>query len=359
MNVVDVTNLRKTFGSVVAVDDVTFSVAEGEVVVLVGASGCGKTTILRCIAGLEVPTEGTIHLKGQLVASSDHAVPPERRGVGMVFQSYALWPHKTVIDNVMYGLKLKGLGRPDAQELAQAIIAVVGLEGLEHRYPSALSGGQQQRVALARSAVTEPSLLLLDEPLGNLDANLRARMRSELHAMVHRLGMTAIHITHDQVEAMALADRVIVMRRGRIEQVGPPREVYLRPNSTFVAEFIGSANTWPATIKGQLDEKSVTVEFASGLVAEARLHNGAQAGNGDVVVSIRPEDVELSRPKAGGANGWDCIVTGALFLGPTTQYELDVQGNPLRALSPIEFQVGEQVTASLGSDQLLCLPLDS
>ncbi len=213
--VLDVRSLTKAFGAMKAVDAISFAVHAGEILVIVGGSGCGKTTTLRCIAGLEDPTDGEIHLDGALIASARQSVAPERRGVGMVFQSY--------------GLERRGLTGKEIAAKVQEVLTQISLQDFAERYPLSLSGGQQQRVALARSAVLRPKLLLLDEPLSNLDAKLRERMRDDLQDMIRMFGMTAIHITHDQEEAMALADRIICMRSGRIEQIGAPREVYRSP----------------------------------------------------------------------------------------------------------------------------------
>src|SRR3954470_6941252 len=238
------------YGDVAAVNGVSFHVAEGEFVSLLRPSGCGKTTTLRCIAGLESATRGEIRIGGTVVARDGREVPPEKRGVNMVFQSYAVWPHMTVFENVAYGLRIAGLGRAEIARRTQEALRIVGLAGLEARYGTELSGGQQQRVAVARAVVTEPQLLLFDEPLSNLDAGLRERMRFELVQLQRRLGRTSIYVTHDQAEAMVMSDRIILMNRGRIVQESSPRELYDRPASRFAAEFVGSANLLEAEITG-------------------------------------------------------------------------------------------------------------
>ena len=238
------------FGDVVAVDRASLTVADGETVVLLGPSGCGKTTLLRLIAGFYRPSSGAIRINGKTVASPTVMVPPEKRSLSMVFQSYAVWPHKTVFENLAYGLRLRRLdGKTIAAKVAEAL-ATVRMEAYAARYPSELSGGQQQRVAVARALVLEPEILLFDEPLSNLDATLREHMRFEIKALLGKLKITAIYVTHDQNEAMVIADRVAVMNRGRIEQIGSPEDVYYRSKTDFVAQFIGLANVLDGEVVG-------------------------------------------------------------------------------------------------------------
>jgi iron(III) transport system ATP-binding protein len=238
------TNVVKRFGHLTAVDHLNLDVQEGEFLTLLGPSGCGKSTTLRLIAGLERPNEGTIKLGDRIMSSGESRVftPPEKRGMGMVFQSYAVWPHMTVAQNVGFPLKLRRVPRAEQQERVSNALRMVGLEGLESRGATQLSGGQQQRVALARALVHNPSVLLLDEPLSNLDAKLREQMRLELRLLQRRLQITTIFVTHDQAEAMVLSDRIIVMNHGHVEQIGGPDEIYERPNTRFVMDFVGRVN---------------------------------------------------------------------------------------------------------------------
>jgi iron(III) transport system ATP-binding protein len=269
-----------------AVDDVTLHIGVGEFVTLLGPSGCGKTTTLRMIAGFETPTSGSILLDGEDVTRQ----PPNKRDMALVFQNYALFPHMTVFANVAYGLETRGLNRKDLRKKVEDALALMSLHGLGERRPNQLSGGQQQRVALARSLVMEPRILLFDEPLSNLDAKLRVQMRSEIHSLQRRLNITSIYVTHDQTEAMALSDRVIVMNKGKIEQIGSPRDIYRTPKTRFVADFIGRANFVEAT----LDE--VEAGRASIRLFETTLHLPLhyEAQRGDKTIAmLRPEALLL------------------------------------------------------------------
>src|SRR5512139_750135 len=239
-------NLTKSFSAgddaPAAVSDLNLEIADNSFVTLLGPSGCGKTTTLRMIAGYIVPDTGSIQVNGRLVSAPGSVVPPDQRGMGMVFQNYAVWPHKTVYENVVFGLKLRKVPHDKAKQQVAAALALVNLSGLEDRLPSQLSGGQQQRVALARSLVVEPGILLLDEPLSNLDAKLRERMRSELKELQRRTGITFVYVTHDQAEALALSDHVAVMSGGRLQQYGTPFEVYAHPANRMIADFMGLVN---------------------------------------------------------------------------------------------------------------------
>src|SRR5215470_10106406 len=297
----EIDDITMRFGDVVAVDRVSLTVAEGETVVLLGPSGCGKTTLLRLIAGFNRPKSGAIRIAGTTVASPTVMVPPEKRSLSMVFQSYAVWPHKTVFENLAYGLRLRRL---DAAAIAAKVndaLATVRMDGYGVRYPGELSGGQQQRVALARALVLEPEILLFDEPLSNLDATLREHMRFEIKALLGKLRITCIYVTHDQNEAMVIADRVAVMNRGKIEQLGSPEDVYYRSETDFVAQFIGLANVLNAEIVGSADADfiKVRVRGIGDLVARAGRDNGStQAAR----LFVRPEHIELADVPRTGVN---------------------------------------------------------
>ncbi len=281
-DIIQVTGLTKTFGGVVtAVDAVDFSVPEGAFFALLGPSGCGKTTILRMLAGLEYPTAGSIRIDGAEMV----AVPPNRRPVNMVFQSYAVFPHMSVAENVGYGLRVAGVGRAEIAERVGAALALVRLDGFEARRPDQLSGGQRQRVALARALVKRPRVLLLDEPLSALDANLREQMRLELVNLQHSVGITFVMVTHDQDEALSMADRIAVMEAGRIRQLATPYELYERPANRFVAEFIGAINTWPATVG--------TAGVAVAGLGELALDTGGRPA-GPATLAVRPEKIAIS-----------------------------------------------------------------
>ena len=317
-----VERLTVRYGEYLAVDDVSFEVADGEFVSLLGPSGCGKTTTLRCIAGLESASGGRVAIGGQMVTDGAWELPPNRRGVNMVFQSYAVWPHMTVFDNVAYGLRSQRMKRAEVASRVGEVLQLVGLSGLGTRFGTELSGGQQQRLAVARAVVTGPRLLLFDEPLSNLDAGLRERMRFELVELQRRLGRTSIYVTHDQAEAMLMSDRVILMQAGRIVQQGTPRELYERPSCRFAAEFVGSANLLP----GRLDGGTVSV---GGL----RLHTGAADAPGDVLVCIRPENVQVARG-AEGENVFPARIARVGYLGGVLSCAVEAGGLSFRADLP-------------------------
>jgi len=294
MAYIEIKNLFKRFKKVVAVNRVSLEVAQGEMLTLLGPSGCGKTTTLRCIAGLERPDEGDIVIDGKPMLSQGF-VPPSRRGIGMVFQNYAVWPHMKVYNNVVYGLKLQKVPAAEIRRRAAKVLDLVGLGGLEDRYPGQLSGGQQQRVALARALVRNPKVLLLDEPLSNLDAKLREKMRFEIKSLVQRMGITSVYVTHDQAEAMVISDRIAVMQSGNVMQIGTPEEIYERPANSFVADFIGTTNF----IEGEVvdvdaDSAEVVIRTAFGETMRCRTADVAETAPGRTVnASIRPEDVAV------------------------------------------------------------------
>jgi iron(III) transport system ATP-binding protein len=324
-------------GSLVACDRVGFEVPEGRFFTLLGPSGCGKTTTLRCIAGLEQPDEGEIELGGVVLFSSRRriVVPPNRRDIGMVFQSYAIWPHMTVYDNAAFPLRYGRVRLTEAEVRRRVydVLVTVRLAGLERRPATRLSGGQQQRLALARALVREPKLLLLDEPLSNLDAKLREQMRLELRSLQRELRITTLYVTHDQVEALAMSNIVAVMHEGVIRQIGAPREIYERPANRFVADFIGSTNLLPGRVTAPAADGLCRVETAWGPIA-CVVPDGAADGT-EVLVSVRPEDVEVG--PTGGAtdhaagDSWEATVTQAVFLGECVDCQVALGDLTLRA----------------------------
>ena len=308
-------NLGKSYGSTVAVQSVNLTLAEGEFVSLLGPSGCGKTTTLRMIAGFMKPTAGRIEVDGKLLSSPDTVVPPEKRGMSMIFQSYAIWPNMTVAENVAFGLKLRNLPSADIKRRLDKILAVVRLDKLADRYPAELSGGQHQRVALARAIVIEPAVLLLDEPLSNLDAKLRDEMRAEITDIQRRLGITTVFVTHDQAEALAMCDRIAVMEHGRIAQLGTPHDIYEHPASEFVADFVGRSNRIPA------------VSRPGGIALGTHsLQTASPTPPGPVTVMIRPHRIELAPPAGPGWNSLPGTVTRVTYVGDLLAVDLDVAG---------------------------------
>jgi len=315
-----VENLAVRYGPVLAVDAVDLSVEKGEHVTLLGPSGCGKTTTLRAIAGLETPSSGRIVVDGTVAcdAALGLRLPPERRGLSMVFQSYAIWPHMTVFENVGFGFRVRGIGREKARPAIERALALVDLAGFADRPASRLSGGQQQRVALARALAVDSKVILFDEPLSNLDAQLRVAMRAELSDLRRRLGFTAIYVTHDQEEAFALSDRIVVMRGGRIEQQGTPAELHRAPRTRFVAGFLGMTNILAAEIGAKVGTEPVEARIAGGVLLQARdpWRNGAAVREG--AIGFRPVDVRLET--ATDARGVSGVVTRSLYLGDVVHY---------------------------------------
>ena len=287
MDALVVSKLTKKHGSHVAVNGLSLAVRSGEILSVLGPSGCGKTTLLRCVAGLEEISSGAISISGRVVATPTMSVPPERRNIGLVFQSYALWPHLTVFDNIALGLKIRRISKGDIRIKVDDTLRKLELSDLVKRYPSQLSGGQQQRVAVARAIVLEPEILLFDEPLSNLDARIRERVRGELHDLLRKLAVTTLYVTHDKTEAMAISDRIVVMRNGAIEQVGDSQEIYERPASTFVAEFIGRYNLIP--VRPWSPESG----NASLMAGRRRLSIASETEEGVGVVGFCPEVVQF------------------------------------------------------------------
>jgi iron(III) transport system ATP-binding protein len=346
--------LSKSFGEnaeVAAVCDIDIEIKDNSFVTLLGPSGCGKTTTLRLIAGYIIPDSGTIEINGRVLSSPSGVVSPEARGMGMVFQNYAIWPHKNVFENVVFGLKIRKVPAAEAKKKVSEALALVNLSGLEARYPNELSGGQQQRVALARSLVVEPDILLLDEPLSNLDAKLRERMRTELKELQRRTGITFVYVTHDQAEALALSDQIAVMSAGRVQQFGSPFDVYAHPSNRMVADFMGLVNLVPGTARAVANGRG-TVEVADDLAIDVAAPAGLAPGD-RVDVAIRPENIRLTT-SADTAGGTIATITSHVFLGNISEYYvtlpsgqvLRVQTHPLQRLN-----VGDTVAVVVDATQ--------
>jgi iron(III) transport system ATP-binding protein len=341
-------NVTKRYGNAVAVRDVSFRVEPGTLVTLLGPSGCGKTTTLRMIAGLEQPSEGRVLIGGRDVTG----MPPAERDVSMVFQSYALFPHMTVRENVRYGLVVSGQGKRDADRAADVALEQVGLAGFGERLPSELSGGQQQRVAVARALVLEPGVMLFDEPLSNLDARLRRHMREEIRALQQRLGLTVVYVTHDQSEALAISDGIIVMNNAVIAQQGGPRDLYERPANAFVAGFIGESNRVKARLVAR-DGEAGTV--ALGEAEFALPHHGAAVG--EITLAVRPEAVRLAAP--GEAAALRGQVLSAAYLGAFMEYVVATDAGEMFIVCPdtdAARRVGDSVGLAIRPRGLAVLP---
>jgi len=339
---VSVKNLTKTFVSkeetVKALNNVTLTTPNNRILTLLGPSGCGKTTLLRCIAGLESPDSGEISIGDEIVWSKTHGIslPPERRGIGMVFQSYAIWPHMTVFGNVAYPLQIRKTPKQEIEERVKKILDLVQLSGFENRLATKLSGGQQQRVALARALVAEPKVILFDEPLSNLDAKLRESSRQELRSFLTELAISAIYVTHDQVEALTISDEIAIMRGGVIVERGTPQDIYLRSNNPFVVDFIGRANFLEATVKGYQDENHAIVSCALGdIVCSAP--SDLAPGTG-VTIYTRPESFEVAPSSSSPMeNEFEGTVTDLLFAGEAHEAEISVGG--ARILAKLKFHI--------------------
>ncbi len=351
---VELRGLTKRYGGLAVVDDVSLRIEHGLLVCLLGPSGCGKTTTLRLIAGFVEPSEGEIRVGEALVSSPSRTLPPEQRNMSMIFQSYALWPHMTVTENVAYGLEAAQNGpRHDQRKLA-AILATTQLEALADRYPGELSGGQQQRVALARALIVEPETLLLDEPLSNLDANLREEMRFEVRRLHDEYRYTTVYVTHDQSEAMTTADLIAVMNAGRIEQAGSPEEIYYRPRSEFVARFIGVSNV----IKGKAVDET-HIELRRSVLA---LHRREARPGREAPISVRQHDIRLwaARPHA-MENVVPASVMRQVFLGDSRDYMVEAAGGTqLRVVTPAEQSApGAPVWLHLPPERCRVLPVET
>jgi iron(III) transport system ATP-binding protein len=362
---VEFDHLGKNFGAEAAVRDISFSVGRGEFVTLLGPSGCGKTTTLRCIAGLERPDYGEICIDGEVVASARRSIylNPEDRNIGMVFQSYAVWPHMTVFENVAYGLRVRRAPISVIRERTTRALELVSLAHLAERYATKLSGGQRQRVALARAIVYEPKVLLFDEPLSNLDAKLREQMRVELVRLQKEVGITSIYVTHDQSEALVMSDRVVVMNKGMIQQIGDPHTIYAQPANTFVANFIGVANLMEGILLGRSGEFcDMEIPLGEGrtpLRLKAVGPNDAPQGQ-QLILSVRPEDlsVHLRKPdSASNVNLFEGEVIDTVYLGNFLEcrvrvgrYEIGIQIDHYEYLVP-----RQKVFVSFQPDHGLCL----
>jgi iron(III) transport system ATP-binding protein len=330
-------NVARRYGEVDAVADFSLVLAKGEFVSLLGPSGCGKTTTLRMIAGFMPPTAGAIEMDGQPISTPSNVVPPERRRMSMIFQSYAIWPNMTVGENVGFGLQVRKVGRSEIERRVQKILDVVQLGNLKDRYPAELSGGQQQRVALARAIVVEPEVLLLDEPLSNLDANLREEMRFEIRRLHDEFKITTVYVTHDQSEAMVTSDRIVVMNKGRVEQVDAPQVLYSRPRSRFVAGFIGRTNFIEGSRQGS------TVRF-DGFSAPAVAVEGADSA-AQSLYSLRPQSILLAEQKPNGPGlAVEAEVTGRSYLGEYWDYQV----RPLGGSKPLRVSTGPNTVFALG-----------
>jgi ABC-type Fe3+/spermidine/putrescine transport system ATPase subunit len=352
---VEIAGVVKRFGTVTAVDHAALAIGDGELFTLLGPSGCGKTTLLRLLAGFYQPDAGEIRFGDRLVSG----LPPYERNIGMVFQNYALWPHMTVRANVAYGLRLRRLTSAEVESRLAEGLRKVNLVGFDARYPGQLSGGQQQRVALARALVLNPDILLLDEPLSNLDAKIRVHVRAEIRKLQQDLGITTVYVTHDQEEALSLSDRVAVMKDGRVLQVGVPKEIYERPRTRFVADFVGTNNLVP----GEVEERRGDHLLVS--TALGRLHAIA---NGRVearcVLAIRPENVSLGAAAANG-NVVRGRISFASYLGNTLRYDLEAPGGQILKVDVRDpwhhdlLPVGREVAAGFPASVTLAVPDDS
>jgi iron(III) transport system ATP-binding protein len=354
MSVISIDKVTKNFGKVEVIREFTDVIGDKEFVSLLGPSGCGKTTMLRIIAGFDKPTSGEIRIDDKVVSSATSFVPPERRGIGMVFQSYAVWPHMTVFQNVAYPLKIARLSKAEIKSKVEKILEAVHLEEYIERIPSQLSGGQQQRVALGRALVSEPKLLLLDEPLSNLDAKLRESMRFEIKDIQKKFGITVVYVTHDQAEAMAMSDRIIVLYNGIIQQVAPPTEIYRRPANQFVADFVGKVNFYKGTA---FPGTAIPKEGGSGQIDLAGINQSIPykgSLSGKVIVAIRPENITIF-PPGGEAYGQAGVLNGTLlsmfYLGDINDCRLDINGEIMRVIAESgsfdTLKEGQKITVAL------------
>jgi len=332
--------VSKFFGATRAVDDITLAIEPGELFFLLGPSGCGKTTLLRCIAGFCEPDRGAIRIGGEDITRR----PAYRRDTGRVFQSYALWPHMTVRENVAFGLELRRLPRKEIRARADAALDLVRMADRADHRPNQLSGGQQQRVALARALAMRPRCLLLDEPLSNLDARLRMEMRAEIRSLCKQAGLTTVYVTHDQQEALCMADRLSVLRNGRIEQLGRPQEVYRRPANRFVAHFIGEANFVAGQLRARTDD-ALEIETPFGPLRAAAENARDLPAAGAVTLAIRPEYIRIGQPPPGAPNRFDAILHDTVYQGELAEHQVDLAG-PAGTVTTLKlFELNPRVVA--------------
>ena len=358
MSAVRITGLVKRFGDISAVDNVSITAEESQLTTLLGPSGCGKTTTLRMIAGLETPDAGEISIGDELVASPAKRVniAPENRNIGMVFQSYAIWPHKTAFENIAYPLRLRRMARDEVTARVKEVFALMRLEGLENRYPGQLSGGQQQRVALGRAIAYQSRLLLLDEPLANLDAKVREAVRFELKELQQQLKFTTIYVTHDQAEAMAISDKIIVMDQGVVVQEGAAIDIYRNPHTRFVANFVGQSNFIEGKLVSANGDKGL-VDVGDGIVVDARLQESA-AQDGGLTLCIRPEDFEMfsAPPNSGERRDWfEGIIRAYTFHGNIVNYLVDCGDQRFKiqaeVASELQFKESDKVYLRVREDR--------
>ena len=357
---ISISDVSMSFGGNRVLHNLSFEVSQGEAVVLLGPSGCGKTTLLKLLAGFLKPDTGKISTDGNVLSDPYHVLPPDRRKMSMVFQSYAIWPHKTVFQNVAYGLEVQKVSKPEIQRRVNDALAIVQLGGLGERYSTELSGGQQQRVALARAIVVEPTILLLDEPLSNLDANLRVEMREELSEIHSRLGLTFVYVTHDQSEAMVLGDRILLMHQGHLVQEGPPKSLYEEPRTEFAATFIGTSNVFQGRNKGN-SNGTVEIETDFGRVFAGRQTKAIENDRAEVSFCIRPEWIEMSTEKTEEqTNVFPAKVLKRVYYGRHIHYVLGLAGHEVDVETPfdVDVPVGADVTVKLPSNRCVCLEAD-
>lgn len=354
MAILKVNNLSKSFGNVKAIQEISFEATEGKVLSLLGPSGCGKTTTLRCIAGFENPDQGEIYLDDRKITP----FPPEKRGIGMVFQNYALWPHMTVYGNLAFGLQIRKVPKPKINKKIKKILSMVQLEGYENRYPRQMSGGQQQRIAMARALVFEPDIMLLDEPLSNLDAKLREEMRFEFTELQKKLGITAIYVTHDQAEALVLSDKIVILDQGKIVQSGTPKEIFSHPKNKFVAGFIAVTSFMDGKVDSLAEEqKKVVVKTDDGLTIQGN-NNNLSVGQ-RVSVAIRMNAAHFVQDEdeieKNSVNLFKGKIIQSSYLGNIVDYKISVGNWVVRTNTEVKnnFKVGDEVKFYLPPEKII------